>query len=357
MFVNRGMIEAATTEGEVAGVMAHELSHVVLRHGTAQATKAQNFQIGALAGAILGAVIGGDAGRVVAQGSQFGLGAYFLKYSREYERQADLLGAQIMARAGYDPRDLARMFETIAKQGGSGGPEWLSSHPNPGNRTEYILTEAEALGTVRGRTDDREFQRVKSRLASMSPAPKTRNTRNTTSGGSREPVGEIAENVPPPSPRYQRVRGGDVFELAVPDNWRAFESSNSIKFAPEGGFGQFRDRTVFTHGLEVGVARNASGGLQAGTQALVDSFMEANRDLQQSGNQRSARVAGRESLVVPMRNRSEVTGGEESVALATVPLRDGNLLYVLLVAPREEARAYDAPFRRALDSLRLGSQF
>ena len=66
---------------------------------------------------------------------------------------------------------------------------------------------------------------------------------------------------------------------------------------------------------------------------------------------------GRTSLVVPFRNRSEVTGGEESISLATVPLRDGNLLYVLLVSPREEAGAYNAPFRRALESLRLGQQW
>ena len=116
MFVNRGMIEAATGEGEVVGVMAHELSHVLLRHGTANATKAQNFQLGQLAGAIAGAVVGGGWGQVISEGSQFGLGTAMLKYSREYEKQADLLGAQIMARAGYDPRDLGRMFETIQKQ-------------------------------------------------------------------------------------------------------------------------------------------------------------------------------------------------------------------------------------------------
>src|SRR6185369_5731238 len=104
MFVNRGMMEAATTEGQVAGVMAHELSHVLLRHGTANATKAQGFQLGALAGAIAGAVVGGKAGAAISEGSQFGLGTWFMKYSREYEKQADLLGAQIMARAGYDPR-------------------------------------------------------------------------------------------------------------------------------------------------------------------------------------------------------------------------------------------------------------
>jgi predicted Zn-dependent protease len=100
MYLNRGMIEAAKTEGEVAGVMAHEISHVALRHGTAQATKGQKFQIGSVLGQIAGAVIGGTAGSIIAQGSQFGLGAYFLKYGREYETQADILGAQILARAG-----------------------------------------------------------------------------------------------------------------------------------------------------------------------------------------------------------------------------------------------------------------
>src|ERR671929_991235 len=75
MYVNRGMIEAAHTEGEVAGVMAHELSHVALRHGTAQETKATKYEVGQVAGAVLGAIIGGGLGQVVAQGTQFGLGA------------------------------------------------------------------------------------------------------------------------------------------------------------------------------------------------------------------------------------------------------------------------------------------
>src|SRR5688572_18496954 len=76
MFVNRGMIEASRTEGEMAGVMAHEISHVALRHGTAQATKSQGagVQLGAIGGAILGAIIGGNVGDIVAQGSQLGVG-------------------------------------------------------------------------------------------------------------------------------------------------------------------------------------------------------------------------------------------------------------------------------------------
>src|SRR6188768_544278 len=145
MFVNRGMFEAAKSEGEVVGVMAHELSHVLLRHGTANATKAQGLQLGQLAGAIAGAVVGGGLGSVISQGSQFGLGTWLMRYSREYEKQADILGAQMMARAGYDPRDLARVFENIERQARSGNPQWLSDHPNPGNRSQYIAQEAAML--------------------------------------------------------------------------------------------------------------------------------------------------------------------------------------------------------------------
>src|SRR5438270_6527933 len=118
MFVNRGMIEAARTEGEMAGVMAHELSHVALRHGTAQATKTQKYAVGAGIAGILGTILAGPA---AGQLAQLPIGAYFLKFSREYETEADLLGARIMANAGYDPRDLANMFRTIEAQGGGGG--------------------------------------------------------------------------------------------------------------------------------------------------------------------------------------------------------------------------------------------
>src|ERR671913_804767 len=163
MFVNRGMIEAARGEGEVAGVMAHELAHVLLRHGTANASKQQGAQIGAIAGAIAGAVIGGNLGQIVSQGSQFGLGTWLMKYSREYEKQADLVGAQIMARAGYDPRDLAGMFETIQKQGKGAPPQWLSSHPNPGNRSQYIADEASKL-QIAPRPNQSGFTSVKSRF-------------------------------------------------------------------------------------------------------------------------------------------------------------------------------------------------
>lgn len=171
MFVNRGMIEAATNEGQVAGVLAHELSHIVLRHGTAQASKATKYEIGSVAGAIIGSIVGGRVGSVVSQGTRIGLGTAFMRFGREFERQADIEGAQIMARAGYDPRDMAAMFRIIAQRSGSGGPEWLSDHPNPGNRSDYISREASMLRVRNPVRDTSAFRTTRARLRQMPPAP------------------------------------------------------------------------------------------------------------------------------------------------------------------------------------------
>ena len=100
-------------------------------------------------------MIGGRTGAIITQGSQIGIGTYFLKYSREYEREADLLGVQIMARAGYDSREMANMFQTIARRSGNGGPEWLSDHPSPANRYAAINREAALLRARDSSTGER----------------------------------------------------------------------------------------------------------------------------------------------------------------------------------------------------------
>src|SRR5678815_3457045 len=160
MYVNRGMIEAARSEGEMAGVMAHEISHVALRHGTAQASKGQKYSIlGGIAG-IAGTILGGPG---VGQLAQAPFGLYLLKFSREYETEADILGAQIMAQAGYDPHDLASMFRTIEQQGGGGGG-FLSDHPSPNDRYARINREAAMLRINNGGNYSRDFAGIQERL-------------------------------------------------------------------------------------------------------------------------------------------------------------------------------------------------
>jgi beta-barrel assembly-enhancing protease len=356
MFLNRGMIEAARTEGEVAGVMGHEISHVALRHGTAQATKGQKFQLGAILGQVAGAVVGGTAGAIIAQGSQFGLGTYFLKYGRDYERQADLLGAQILARAGYDPREMANMFKTIEAQGGgSRQPEWMSSHPNPGNRYDAINREAATLRVER-RPDTGEFQNARSRLTSMSPAPSAeeiaRNKGNAGSGsGSSAP--RAAVRVEPPSGRERTFRPGEFLRVTVPANWNQINSGEGgVTYAPEGGYVASNGRSAFTHGVQFGVAQGASGNLQRDTEQLLQSFARSNPDLRSRGSRRDT-VGGRSGLTTTLSNRSDATGRPELVTVSTTQLRNGNMLFLIAVAPEEEYDSYEAAFRRVRQGLQI----
>ena len=138
MFVNRGMIAAAKTEGEVAGVMAHELSHVVLRHGTAQATKAQKYQIGEVAGAIIGAIVGGTAGQVIAQGTQFGLGTVLPELQPRVREAGRPRGLAHHGARRLRPARHGRHVQDDREAGPARAPQWLSDHPDPGNRSAYI---------------------------------------------------------------------------------------------------------------------------------------------------------------------------------------------------------------------------
>jgi Zn-dependent protease with chaperone function len=361
MFVNRGMIEAAKTEGEVAGVMAHELSHVVLRHGTAQASKATKYEIGQVAGAVLGAIIGGGWGQVISQGTQFGLGAAFLRYSREYERQADIEGAQVMARAGYDPRDMANMFRTIEKQGGNGGPQWLSDHPNPGNRVEYITREAEALRVQNPVRDTRAFEQVQAHLRTLPKAPTTeqatRNQQGRPTGTAGRAEGLPSGRVDLTSGSNRTVTGGNLFRAAVPANWRELNGgTNTVTYAPEGAYGSANGQSVFTHGVEFGVGRNETHDLQTATNELIDGLAKGHPNLNRPKGYDRVNIAGRRGLRTVLSNRSDATGRGEVIEIVTTQMRDGNLFYTIGVSPTDEYPTYKNVFARIWSSVELADR-
>jgi len=360
MFVNRGMFDAAAAEGEVVGVMAHELSHVLLRHGTANVTKSQNpwLQIGQMAGAIGGGIVGGAAGSAIAQGSQMGLGAIVLRYSRDFEKQADLLGAQIMARAGYDPRALARMFETIEKEskssGGGDTPQWLSSHPNPGNRTQYITKEAESL-TMATAADQSGFETIKPVFASL-PSAKSMGELAKGGGGSGgdalQSVGTPGQPVPKPSAQYQPIASNKIFQASVPDNWTSLPSQTSIKVVPQNGYGELKGQTVFTHGIEFGVTKASSNDLQAATKAWLQAVAKSNPELKLAGTQQAVTMSQRSALATPLVNPSPL-GGQERIVVYTTLLGNGGLFYYLTLAQDNDAEQFQEAFKTIGNSIKL----
>lgn len=360
MYVNRGMIEAARREGEMAGVMAHELSHVALRHGTAQATKAQKY--GLLAGilGIGGAILGGPAG-AAAQIAGQSVGVYFLKFSREYETEADILGAQIMARAGYDPRDLANMFKTIEQQSSGGGGGFLSDHPSPANRYARINQEAQYLRVVNPIRDTPQFDRIQAKLRGLPRAP---SMQEIAQGGQRYPSetggdgGSYPQNTPGgridyPSTSYRSYNEFGFLTVSVPDNWREIRNNDSVWFTPEGAYGQYQGQEVFTHGVNFGGFRPQSRDLRQATQELINSLTQGNRNLRQTSGFQRTNVVGRSGLSAQLTNINEATGQAEAVTLVTTQLRNGELFFMLALAPQSEARSFSTAFNNILRSIRL----
>lgn len=353
MYVNRGMIEAAKNEGEMAGVMAHEIAHVALRHGTAQATKQSSIgnQIGQIGLILGGAILAGEAG---AQLGALGAAAWATKYSREYETQADILGAQMLADAGYDPRDLANMFRTIEQQsGGSRAPEWLSSHPNPGNRFEKINKEASLLRVSSNPIKlTRDFERVQSRLRAMAKAPTMAQIeQNAQTNRSESPInnGKYQNTVAYPSTRTQAYSVGNAIRLNHPTNWQVIDEQNQLWFSPQGAYG----KDGITHGALIGTSTAQTNDLAAATENYIDGLLQANSYLSKRGNYARGTLNGRTSYNIVLAGRSPITNRNEIVTVYTVQLRNGNLFYVATVVPEAESSRYTTAFRNMLNSVRL----
>ena len=177
VWVHCGAIAAAQNESQLAGVLAHEVAHIAQRHAASQMSKGiiANGLLG-----VLGALVGNDRGGQVAQIAG-GLAAqgYMLKFSRDDEREADEVGAQIMKRAGWSPNGMVEFMQILrAKQGRDPGSvqTFLSSHPAPGERVTRLQSTVRRLGTG-GTRDSAAFRSVKSRLGRMPAAPSMRTMR------------------------------------------------------------------------------------------------------------------------------------------------------------------------------------
>lgn len=171
MFINTGLLRTVASEAQFAGAIAHEMSHVILRHGTNQASKVDLIQLPiALAGQLT------NSGTLVGQLAQLGIGlgadSVLLKFNRIHESQADLMGAHIMAEAGYDPIQMARFFAGLNDD--SGALVFLSDHPNPGDRSRAIKDEAARLPQRMYGYQTGHFQDMKKAVATIhEPPPKT----------------------------------------------------------------------------------------------------------------------------------------------------------------------------------------
>ena len=181
-YVNSGLILRAQEESELAGVMAHEISHVTARHGTKNATKGELAQLAMIPAMIF--LPGGWAGYGIYEALNFGIPLTFLKFSRDAEREADYLGLQYMYKTGYDPNAYVTFFERLQaderRQPGT-IPKAFSSHPPTPERIQNAQKEIARILPARSEyiVTTSEFDQVKARLRSILYAKKAKDNDGT----------------------------------------------------------------------------------------------------------------------------------------------------------------------------------
>jgi hypothetical protein len=255
------------------------------------------------------------------------------------------------------------MFRTIEQQGGGSSGGFLSSHPSPANRYSRIQQEARMLRIENPIRNSVDFSRVQARLRSGGRAP---SMEEIARSGQRYPTGENTGNYPTnyptnaprgrveyPSTRYQTtdVFGGGL-RVSVPSNWRELPSGESVWFAPEGAYGQYQGQAVFTHGVNFGVANTQSRNLQQATNEFLQGLIQSNNMRQRTGLQRTT-LGGRNALTSSFSNTNEATGQIENVTVITTQLRDGRLLFMIAVAPQNEAGVFQNAFSNVMRSVRI----
>jgi beta-barrel assembly-enhancing protease len=342
-FVFTGLITASDSEEELAGVLAHEISHVVLRHGTSRMSKANLIEKPAEVIGVINLLT--PLGRLVNVGLGVALNGIFLKNSRQDESEADALGAHIMSEAGYDPVALARFFEKLEARGGPGVPEFLSDHPSPGNRVAAVEAEVRTLPAKSyGKTNESDFQRVKVAIQKLPPPPDFR----------PKDIDIEAAN----ASGYKKL-STPQFSVEYPSTWlvKGEAESNLLALAPEEGIvmsGRGEATIGFGAVVSYFFADPDRASLSIATGDLIQRLRTEDPESRTSGSQKSTEVDKQPALLTPLSSESPF-GGTETDMLLTVARPEG-LFYLVFISPERKWDQAQPVFDRMIQSIHFANE-
>jgi Zn-dependent protease with chaperone function len=394
MFVNLGAITAAANEAQLAGVMGHEMSHVYMQHSAKQAGKEETTSLLAgIAGAVLGGTVGGAAGGLVGQlgqmGIQMGEQGLMMKYSRGDESQADAVGAVILYKAGYNPQALADFFKTLETQGGPLPPQFLSDHPNPGNREKAIEKEIENWPPKNYATDSPAFQTARQHATGVKAYTaqeiaqgaksgewvklNKQNGATFNSGG-----GNALHTAATPAPNANSLTNGAAVSqqsilpgqqmatanlgpvtIQHPENWQVKMPEQRGQFftiAPPAG--------ITKNGVGYGVLLSGVAPRRGGRLNIDDVTAELSQDMQQKnglkplGNAQAITVGNVEGRSLLFQSTSPFPGANgqpqpERDWLVTVPQRNGSVVFMIFMAPQSEFAQFQPTYEAMLKSIQV----
>ncbi len=373
IFINLGTINAADNEAQLAGVMSHEMSHVYMQHSAKQAPKRELAEILGALGGIFG---NSTLGTLARAGIQVGAGTVLLKYSRSDEAQADSVGAIIMYKAGYNPMELAHFFEKLAKEGGS-GPQFLSDHPNPGNRSEAIDNEIRNWPPEKYLSDSQSFVGAKKQAAEVKSysaqeisdgakngfwakqnvetgaAPKSTQATVAAASASSDAVASITFDQVKPSGDFTEVHQNGI-SISYPSNWSTASGQNAFTIAPRAGVSQ----NAIAYGVVVSTAQDANAGsLDQVARDLIQNLAQSNPGMHQNGDVKPIDVNGTQGRTADLASNSPVqqngAPAPERDWLVLVPRSGGSYLYLIFIAPEKDFAALRPTYQKMIDGLRL----
>lgn len=369
IFINIGTITSAENEAELAGVIAHEISHVYMQHSVKQQRKAALPSIlGGLAAAAAG-MVGGTAGALGQIGAQVVAGSFIMKYSRTDEAQADSVGAIILYKARYNPQAMADFFQKLEEEsGGNNPPQFLSDHPNPGNRQAAVQKEIQNWPSAQWRDNSASFQQARTAAGKVRTYTAQEIAERAKSGGGWNNQGpQQTSGVEPSSggtvapqsvsiSRNWRNLEGPGFTIQYPDNWQSYGGEQSaITLAPSGGVAQ--NAVAYGAIIDVFQPQNPRASLDTIMRQLVSSIQQSNPGVRTLGSSRAITVNGVRGRSVELMGTSPVAANGRALSerdwLVAVPQSDGSLLYIVFIAPDRDFSQLRPAFERMLRSLRL----
>jgi beta-barrel assembly-enhancing protease len=280
----------------------------------------------------------------------------FLKFGRTAERQADLEGARLMADSGYDPRDMAAFFQTIQRQDGGGrAPEFLSDHPDPGNRIASINEELRRLNVKQNPVrDTNEFKQTRARLAGNQGGLPS--SQELARKGPRDPDrAETGARPELPAASFKQFQAQDgAFAIEYTENWDALvaDDSNMI-FAPKGAYGEMGEGMLCTHGVFIGAVAPEAGDLESANAAFVNQQLKLNPDFRLVRRPQGIYLSNLPAFATVVAGPSPVTGVVELDIIYTTATRDGRLFYLITMVPQDEIDKYNPTFDHIVRSIRL----
>jgi len=353
IYVNIGAIQAGS-EAELAGVMGHEIAHVVMRHSTRQASRQAKASIPlAILSGVLGASVGGWAGSLAQMGISIGAGGVFTKYSRDAETEADMVGAQIIYDAGYNPNAMVTFFQKLKEQQGKGGgPSFLASHPDPGDRAKNVASILSRFPVKQYASgDSAEFTAAKNALSSIS----TEAVGPAESSAAEPVLRRLSSKDWATNDKFTDYDHG-AFRVSYPAGWVLKGDRNtSLTIYPEGGASN--ESVAYGTILSGFTPRRGGNDLSEGTRQLVVSMQDTNPSLRQASNPVNISVNRRPGRSLEMVGESAVRENgkplQERIRLVTLKGKGGVVLYMVFVAPNPDFDALRPVFDRIMGSFVL----